>query len=113
MKLTLAQVFITYTSESSEKLVHDLVQKTQSLPNSPRVWPIRSDLSKVESASEILDQVEACLGSSYQINILVNNAGITLNRPLGEITPSDFESVYNINVRVSYRSIYLFQFFSS
>jgi 3-oxoacyl-[acyl-carrier protein] reductase len=34
-----------------------------------------------------------------KIDILVNNAGVELVKDLGPITPEDFESVYNLNVR--------------
>ena len=35
----------------------------------------------------------------HKIDILVNNAGVELVKQLGSITPEDFESVYNLNVR--------------
>jgi 3-oxoacyl-[acyl-carrier protein] reductase len=34
-----------------------------------------------------------------KVNILVNNAGVELVKPLGEITLEDFASVYDLNVR--------------
>jgi 3-oxoacyl-[acyl-carrier protein] reductase len=38
-------------------------------------------------------------GKEEKVHILVNNAGIELVRRLGDITPEDFGSVYDVNVR--------------
>jgi 3-oxoacyl-[acyl-carrier protein] reductase len=38
-------------------------------------------------------------GKEEKVHILVNNAGIELVRRLGDITPEDFASVYDVNVR--------------
>lgn len=34
----------------------------------------------------------------FQIDIIVNNAGIAVNAPLGQINPGDFHSQYSVNV---------------
>lgn len=50
-----------------------------------------------------LDQVRglAVMASDFMggIDVLVNNAGITMNRPFEKVTPGQFDTLYHVNVR--------------
>lgn len=50
-----------------------------------------------------LDQVRGlavmALDSLGGIDVLVNNAGITMNRPFEKVTPEQFDTLYHVNVR--------------
>ena len=37
-----------------------------------------------------------------KVNALVNNAGITLNKPFFQVKPEQFDTVYNVNIRAQY-----------
>jgi NAD(P)-dependent dehydrogenase (short-subunit alcohol dehydrogenase family) len=53
-----------------------------------------------------LDQVRALAERALKflggIDVLVNNAGITMNRPFEETTPEQFDTLYDVNVRGPY-----------
>lgn len=51
------------------------------------------------SASHAHKQVEAYVKANWQqVDVLINNAGILLNKPFSEISMEDFETVYRTNV---------------
>jgi len=55
-----------------------------------------NDLTQVQSLAE---QAFKFLGG---VDCLVNNAGITLNRPFFSVTPEQFDTVYNVNIRAQF-----------
>ncbi len=53
-----------------------------------------------------LDELQRLASSAIEflggIDCLVNNSGITLNRPFLQVTPEQFELLYHVNVRAQY-----------
>lgn len=94
-----ADVVITYTSSKSEPLVEELSTKIRDLAHSPAILSICTDLRSVDAPSTILPALKRWRGEDFNINILVNNAGVELNKSLGDITSEEFASVYDLNVR--------------
>ncbi|MCJ1261116.1 hypothetical protein MMC22_000980 [Lobaria immixta] len=102
-----AKVAITFTSPSSESSTDNLIANIESLQNGSAAIGIRADLRNVESPAIIVKatlqafstNVPESNGGSSGIHILVNNAGCELVKDLGEITPEEFASVYDLNVR--------------
>ncbi|OLN81022.1 L-xylo-3-hexulose reductase 3 [Colletotrichum chlorophyti] len=93
------QVMLLYTSPSSTPKVEALLSQIASLPHSPAAKSFKTDLASPDAPSEVLSALDAWLGPSAPVHILVNNAGTELNAPLGGITPSSFARVYDLNVR--------------
>lgn len=60
---------------------------------------IPGDLTKVSEIPAKFKQVEDTFGG---IDILINNAGIALNRPLEETTEEQYDKIMNINVKAPY-----------
>ena len=54
------------------------------------------DVSQLDSIVAAVDDVERSVG---QIDILVNNSGVSNTARLVDVTPADFEQVFDINVR--------------
>ncbi|KAM0326755.1 hypothetical protein ACHAQA_006628 [Verticillium albo-atrum] len=75
-----------------------LLAQITSLPHHPSAHSIRADLSLETSPATILSALDAWLGPSASVDILVNNAAIELNTPLASTTASDFHALYNLNV---------------
>lgn len=97
-------MLVTHNSPSSTDLVASLIKKVRDLENGSRAIGIRADLRDPTSMDLIIGK-SAEFGrpklenGKVKIDVLVNNAGIELVRHLGSITPEDFESVYDLNVR--------------
>ena len=64
-----------------------------------KVTAIQADFRQVDAAAHLVGEAIDFLGG---IDVLVNNAGITLNRPFDTVTPEQFDTVYNVNIRAMY-----------
>ena len=59
----------------------------------------QADLADIEQVKELASQAIEFLGG---LDVLVNNAGITMNKPFLEVTPEQFDTLYNVNIRGMY-----------
>ncbi len=57
--------------------------------------PLVFDIDSDNESNELLTLVKKDLG---HVDILINNAGILINKPFKELTLEDFESIYKVNV---------------
>lgn len=57
---------------------------------------IKADLTDVRKAKQLATEAMDFLGG---IDILVNNAGITMTAAFEDVTPEQFDTLYNVNVR--------------
>ena len=57
---------------------------------------VKSDFRRAENAREVID---AALGEFGQIDVLVNNAGLTLVKPFLQSDDDDWETLVNINLK--------------
>lgn len=96
-----ADVALIYGSPGSDSLIRDLERRITSLPHKPKAFSICEDLRRIEAASGIVEYLTCWRGgkASTRVDILVNNAGMELVKKLEDITPEDFEAVYNLNIR--------------
>ena len=52
-----------------------------------------ADIGQVRTlASQAIDFLDG-------IDVLVNNAGITMNKPFAQVTPEQFDTLYHVNIR--------------
>lgn len=58
---------------------------------------VRGDLAEVARCRRVVDEAAAALGGT--LDGLVNNAGITRERPFGETTPEEFGALVDLNFR--------------
>ena len=73
------------------------VEEARSLGR--RATAFQADFDDLEQVTALADQSVEFLGS---INCLVNNAGVTMNRPFLKVTPEQFDKMFNINFRGQY-----------
>ncbi len=59
----------------------------------------KADLGDIEEVQTLAARARDFLGG---IDVLVNNAGITMNRPFLQVTPEQFDTLYNVNIRGMY-----------
>ena len=57
------------------------------------------DLSDTATPARLVDEVASRFG---RLDVLVNNAGITLSKPALELTADDFDSVFQVDVRAAF-----------
>ena len=91
------KVVITYTSASSASKAADLVSEIESFRNGSAATSVQADLKLLESPEKIVKHTVDVFGSS--IDILVNNAAIENGSPLKALTPEEYASLYDLNVR--------------
>lgn len=87
-----AKVVINY-SGSSQK-AYEAVEGIKK--NGGEAVAIQADISRV---SQILNLFEETLQAFGKINVLVNNAGLMINKPLSEATEEDFDKQFAVNAK--------------
>ena len=58
-----------------------------------------ADFAETAPLQSMADAAVAFLGG---LDVLVNNAGITMNRPFGKVTAEQFDRLYHVNVRAPF-----------
>lgn len=64
-----------------------------------RALPVQADVSRAEEVDRMVKTIEQQLGP---IDILINNAGIAIHKPLDKITEEDFDRVIAINLKSAF-----------
>ena len=64
-----------------------------------RAAAFQADLRDVAEARKLAALALDFLGG---LDVIVNNAGITMNRPFTEVTPEQFDTLYQVNVRAQF-----------
>ena len=58
-----------------------------------------ADFRQVDQARGVAEKAIDFLGG---LDVLVNNAGITMNRPFLQVTPDEYDTLYNVNLRAMF-----------
>jgi NAD(P)-dependent dehydrogenase (short-subunit alcohol dehydrogenase family) len=64
-----------------------------------RATAFQADLQHVEEGQRLVREALEFLGG---LDVLVNNAGITMNKPFEEVTQEQFDVLYHVNVRAMF-----------
>ena len=64
-----------------------------------RARAVQADFSDLDAVMRLAEEAGKFLG---RVDALVNNSGITFNKPLRKVEPAQFEKIYNVNVRAGY-----------
>jgi NAD(P)-dependent dehydrogenase (short-subunit alcohol dehydrogenase family) len=59
----------------------------------------KADFDKIDDVKQLAEKAIEFLG---QVDCLVNNAGITFNKPLAKVTVEQYDRMYNVNCRAPY-----------
>jgi NAD(P)-dependent dehydrogenase (short-subunit alcohol dehydrogenase family) len=78
----------------SDEGVKAAVEEAESLGRKSAAF--QADFDALEQVTRLADQASEFLGG---VNCLVNNAGVTMNRPFLKITPEQFDKMFHINFR--------------
>jgi len=87
-----AKVVINYSSshQKAEEVVEGIIQK------GGKAIALQSDISKVSDVEELFTKTIDKLG---KVDILINNAGLMINKPLADVTEADFDKQFAVNVK--------------
>ncbi len=64
-----------------------------------RAEAFKADFDRVDQAVQLGEQAIGFLGG---LDCLVNNSGITFNKPFLEVKPEQFDRLYHVNIRAQY-----------
>ena len=59
----------------------------------------KADFTDVNAVKQLANQAVEFLGG---LDVLINNAGITMNLPFEDVTPEQFDTLYNVNIRAQF-----------
>lgn len=59
----------------------------------------KADFSQIGEVTRFADEAIAYLGG---VDCLINNSGITFNKPFLKITPEQFDKIYHVNIRAQF-----------
>ena len=92
---------MNYTSDSSSEKTSNLASELESQYN-VRIFPVQADLGSPAGPAYLIDTAKNHFSHTksgvFRIDILINNAGIAEDKPLGDIKPEEFTQQYNVNV---------------
>ena len=75
--------------------VYALSRNISPINKTAQVHPIKIDIVKENTLSVFLDELQK---DKVKIDVLINNAGVLINKPFSKTTAEDFELVYRVNV---------------
>ena len=90
------KVAINYNTSKAEaeKLKNDLLSQGY------KVEIFKADITKSEERSKLIKEVRSYFCSG--INVLVNNAGVSLNKVIQDTTEAEYDLVFDTNVKSAY-----------
>ncbi len=64
-----------------------------------RALAIRADVSQASAIAEMVDKAASALGP---VDILINNAGIAITKPIEDLTEADFDTTIAVNLKSAF-----------
>jgi glucose 1-dehydrogenase len=86
-------VHYSHSSEGAQAVVKEITA------SGGKAAAFQADFAQVASLERMAREAVAFLGG---LDVLVNNAGITMNRPFGRVTVEQFDLLYQVNVRAPF-----------
>jgi len=91
-----AEVVFHYSS-SHEGAMAAVEQARQE--GAAKVTALQGDFRRLDAPARLAQEAIEFLGG---LDVLVNNAGITMNREFERVAPEQFDAVFNVNIRAMY-----------
>ncbi len=86
-------VHYSHSATGAEKVVQEIVA------GGGKAAAFAADFAALTPLQQMAREAVAFLGG---LDVLVNNAGITMNRPFGKVTAEQFDTLYAVNVRAPF-----------
>ena len=84
---------VSHYAHSSDGAVSAVDEITHS---GGKAAAFQADLSDIGQCQDLVAQAREFLGG---IDVLINNAGITMNKPFMDVTPEHYNKLYDVNIR--------------
>ena len=96
--LAIAKAYLErgYNVVGNARTLARLQSAAQQLGNPPNFLLVPGDIAKAETAADLFHKAIAAFG---KVDILINNAGIFLAKPIGDYTEADLESIVGTNLK--------------
>ena len=91
--------FVIGQYNSGRKSIDDFISQLNEQGKSDYFYSIKADLSKTE---DIEDMMNTIFSSFKSIDVLVNNAGLSLTKLITDTTEEDWDKVFNVNVKSAF-----------
>ncbi len=92
-----------FLAEGARVMIADINGKGASALAAERGDMAMAQQVDVSNAASVNAMAEAAIGAFGQVDILINNAGVThLPTPLDEVSEEDFDRVFNVNMKSVY-----------
>ena len=82
--------------DTFQNLGHDVWTLSRNIDELKHIKGIHAVSIDLSDEQQISDWVGSCVVDHF--DVLINNAGMLINKPFSETTSADFESVYRVNV---------------
>ncbi|KAH0544702.1 hypothetical protein FGG08_001207 [Glutinoglossum americanum] len=96
-----ASLVMNYSSESSNSSINQLATELQQ-SHGIQCLIVQADLSSPAAPSHIVNVAKNHFShpktNKFRIDIIINNAGVSGNHPVEEVTPEEFSRQYAVNV---------------
>ncbi|OJD29235.1 nad-binding protein [Diplodia corticola] len=97
-----ASLVMNYTSDKSAEPTQELAASLERA-HGIRATTVQADLGSEKGAAHIVDVAKNRFShpktGKFQVDIVVNNAGVAGNQTVAETDPKHFERLFNVNVR--------------
>ncbi|KAL1639699.1 hypothetical protein SLS58_007597 [Diplodia intermedia] len=97
-----ASLVMNYTSDKSAGPTQELAAELERA-HGIRTTTVQADMGSEKGAAHVVDVAKNHFShpktSKFQVDIVVNNAGVSGNQTIAETDPKHFEWLYNVNVR--------------
>ncbi|OAG04637.1 NAD(P)-binding protein [Paraphaeosphaeria sporulosa] len=95
-----ANVVINYTSDNSTAAAKTVAEEIQSKHGVKTVLA-QCDITKQHGPSRLIEIAKSQFANDgeFQIDILINNAGVVNPAPMGSVTYDEFENTFQLNAR--------------
>ncbi|WP_312330593.1 SDR family oxidoreductase [Sphingobacterium sp.] len=87
-----AKVIVNYNG--SKNAADEIVEKIKS--SGAEAIALKADVSKEAEVENLFNEAIAAFG---KLDILINNAGIMMTKPIAQTSTEDFDQMFNINVK--------------
>lgn len=95
-----ANIVINYTSDASTAAATELSQELES-KHSVQILLAQVDITTTNGPERLIQVAQSAFtkNGKFQIDILINNAGVVNPAPMGSVTQSDFTATFDLNTR--------------